>query len=374
MLSKRLARLVLLQSLILGGLAPALGQGFQVERKNPPAAAAAGPFTSLEGRFSIALPRQISGFKGIAFETPKGEVTAGDSYSWRLAGAHYEVGYIDKSKTPRADADTGELVLAFAEGVAAQAAAQQGKVLSNREITASGLPGREVRLELPQMHLISRVVGAGDRIYQLTAVLKKDAEMLAAAGKILDSFRVLSVAEAQAAIRKSVEAATPDPLPQEPVAARPKSDAEDEGLRGKVKTVFTESEDLSGTWSVQGRKPSSMEYYDGRGNLTKRESYDYKGNPSDITVYGYLGGERVSDIGTIQREYNPPPIMVGSAPGAAKPKRDPRYTYKFKFKYDDAGRLLEKSWFMSDGEPWLRYVYDYKGNRKEKLVYSADGS
>ncbi len=256
----------------------------------------------------------------------------------------------------------------------AQAAAKEGKVLSNGEFTTSGLTGREVRVEFPQMYVVNRVVASGDRIYQITAVLKKDPQTLEEVNKALNSFRVLTAAEVEAAVRKNVEAASPAPLPQEPVVKRPKSDAGDEGLKGKVKTVFTESEDLSGTWSVQGRKPSSMEYYNEQGNLTKRESYDYKGNLDDITVYGYLDGERVSLIGSIGHEYNPPPMMVASAPGAAKPKYDPRYSYKFKFKYDGGGRLLEKAWYMSSGEPWLRYVYNYKGNQKEELVYSADGS
>jgi hypothetical protein len=352
-------------------------QGFQAEAKNPPAPAApkrAENFTSLDGRFTIGLPQQISGFTGITFDTPKGKVTAGDSYSWRLEGAQYEVSYIDKSKTPRASADSKELVRVLSEGVVGQAAAKEGKVLGNGEITASGFFGREVRAEFPQMYVINRVISAGDRIYQITAVLKKDPHTLEVAVKVLDTFRVLTVADVEAAMRKNVEAATPAPLPQEPAAKRPKSDAGDEGLKGKVKTVFTESEDLSGTWSVQGRKPSSVEYYNEQGNLTKRESYDYKGNPSDITVYGYLGGERVSLIGRIGHEYNPPPMMAASAPGAAKPKDDPRYSYKFKFKYDDGGRLLEKAWYMNGDELWLRYVYNYKDNQKEELVYSANGS
>jgi len=281
---------------------------------------------------------------------------------------------MDKSKTPKASADSKELMRAISGGVVAQAAAKEGKVLNNGEVSASGLPGREVRVEFPRMYVISRVVAAGDRIYQITAVLKKDPQILDAANKVLDSFRVLSTAEVEAAMRKNVAEATPDLLPQEPVTRRPKSDAEDEGLKGGVKTVSTESEDLSGTWSAQGRKPSSMEYYNEQGNLTKRESYDYKGNPSDITVYGYLDGERVSLTKSIQREYNPPPMMAASAPGEAKPKYDPRYSYKFKFKYDESGRLVEKALYMSSGEPWLRYVSNYKGNQKWKLVYSANGS
>lgn len=266
MFSKRLARFSFLASLILSCSALSHAQGFQIESKNPPpATASSGTFTSLEGRFTIALPQQISGFSPVSFQAPQGRVTVGDSYSWQLDGAQYEVGYVDKSKTPQASADSRDLMRVLSEGVVAQAAAKEGKVLSNGELTASGLPGREVRLEFPQMYVIIHVIAAADRVYQITAVLKKDPQTLEAATKALDSFKVLTPADVEAAMRKKVEEATPEPLPQEPVAPKAKSDAEDAGLRGKVKTITEEREDLSGTATVQGRRPSSVSYYNERG-------------------------------------------------------------------------------------------------------------
>jgi hypothetical protein len=178
-----------------------------------------------------------------------------------------------------------------------------------------------------------------------------------------------------ATVRKEQAAkAQPSPLPQEPVVPRIGSDAQDEGLRGRVKTVFMESKDLSGTWTVQTRKPNSMDCYNERGNLTKKESYDYKGNLSEVTEYGYLDEARVSNRESIRHEYNPPPMVIGPPAGGAKPKYDPRYSYKFTFKYDDKKRLTEKTWIGNDGKLWLRYVYNYSGNQREELVYSADGS
>jgi hypothetical protein len=120
-----------------------------------------------------------------------------------------------------------------------------------------------------------------------------------------------------------------------------------------------------------------MEYYNERENLTKRESYDYKGNLSDITVYGYLDGARVSSRKSIEHEYNPPPMMIASPSSEARPKSDPRYSNKFTFQYDDQKRLIEKSWLMNNGQLSIRYVYKYSGNpanQRDELVYSADGS
>jgi YD repeat-containing protein len=193
--------------------------------------------------------------------------------------------------------------------------------------------------------------------------------------KALDSFRLLTQADVEAAKQKKIDEATPEPLPQAPAVRRPKSDAEDEGLKGRVKIVVTETQDLSGTWAVGGRKPSATDYYDEGGQLTKRVLYDYKGNLSEVALYGYLDGERVRNGKSVSYEYDPPPMMMPAAPaGQPAPKRDPRYSWKFKYKYDERGRLVEEDWYSNDGKLWLRYVYKYEGDKKEELVYSEDGS
>jgi hypothetical protein len=165
-----------------------------------------------------------------------------------------------------------------------------------------------------------------------------------------------------------------NPLPQEPVAERARTDAEDNNLHGSVKTVYQEREDLSGSAS-EGRRPNSMEYFNNHGNLTKTELYDYKGNLSDVMLYGYIDGARVMTRKTIEHEYDPP-LGVGTAepPGAAKPKVDPRYSNKITFKYDDQKRLIEKTWFLNNGNLTLRHVYKYSGNQLDHLVYTPDGS
>lgn len=374
---KYLARYTSLLILFITCSVLTLAQGFKVESKNPPKATGSETFTSLDSRFSIALPQQVSGFGPISVDTPKGKTTIGSSYMWRLEGMQFQIGHVDYSSAPNASGDPKAVIGSVAGEVAAETVKKGGKLVSNAEVQFQGGVAREVRVEFPDgSMLVNRVLAANRQLYQVLVTFKKDPKLEESAAKILDSFRALSPADADAAIRKRVEEATPSPLPEEPAAKRPKSDAEDEGLNGRVKTVFTESEDLSGTWAVQRRKPSLMEYYDERGYLTKRESYDYKGNPSDITVYGYLGGERVSKIGSVSYEYNPPPMMVAgpSGPAGPEPKSDTRYTYKFKYKYDDKGRLAEKAWLHNDGMPWLRYVYNYKGKQREELVYSANGS
>ncbi|MDX6614431.1 MAG: hypothetical protein QOD75_3617 [Blastocatellia bacterium] len=242
------------------------------------------------------------------------------------------------------------------------------------EISLQGYPGREVRLEFPDGYTITRFFIANDRIYQITASLSlasKNRQM--APLRVLDSFRLLTQSEVEAGFKQKIAEASPKPLPQAPVAKRLKSDAEDENLKGKVRTIFSESEDLSGTWVVAARKPVLMKYFNESGNLIREERYDYRGNPWELTVYGYVKGQRVSDHKSISYEYNPPELIMESAAVGKKTKREPEYFYKYNYKYDDQGRLKEETMSFSDGKLWSRTVYSYQGNQRTALDYGENG-
>lgn len=368
---KGLTQYLLSLTVFIACSVPGFAQGFRVESKSPAPPAGSETFTSLEGRFRITLPKQISGYTPQSANTPEGRIE-GSMFNWNTAEGMFIVGYTER---PEAVETMGKRALDILRDSAIAGTQGKGKLLGETDITLEGHPGRELRVEFPDGFGIARMYLVGRRIYQAIGILptaKKAQEP--AVLKILDSFKLLSPSEVEAELKRKIDAATPTPLPQAPVARRPRSDAEDDGLKGRVKTVLTETQDLSGTWAVGGRKPSSMDYYNEQGNLIKRESYDYRGNPSEITVYGYLDGDRVSNSGSLEYEYNPPAVMISAPAGGPKPTYDPRYSYKLKYKYDDQGRLREETWYGSDGKLWLRYVYNLKGNQKEALVYAADGS
>ena len=376
-----LRRLLTLALINVCAVALAHAQGFQVERKNPRPSAnsSAEVFTSLDARFSVALPRKVSGFSPITLDTPQGRITAGETYSWRLNEAQFEIGYLDLPKPPESAAVARAALRKFADDIAAGVSAQGGKVAARTDITLTGYVGHEMKLELPRAYAINRLYAVGGRIYRLSSVsTRKDApEFQETATLTLDSFRILSLDEVVVERQRRIEAATPRPLPQEveQAARKLKSDAEDEGLKGRVKTVFVERQDLSGTWTVQRRKPSQMVSYNEAGNVVQKADYDYKGNLFQIRAYGYIDGERASNDKTIENEYDPPAMIIASREGESNNKYDPRYRFKYKYKYDDGGRLAETAWYGNSGKLWLRYVYHYKGvSERETLVYSEDGS
>ena len=342
-------------------------------QREAPSVVGARTFVSNEGRFSIALPG-VNGFGSLTIPTPFDEAK-GDLYQWRTREATFGIGYADASQP----LDQPEIAKTFFKSATERfnkaAISNSGSIAAVKQITLDKHPGIEQRVDLFTGTVIQRTYIVSRRIYEIVAVMKNEQRVYEnVALGVLNTFKVLSEAEVNTSLAEEAAKAEPSPLPQTPVVKRTGSDASDKGLRGRVRTVLTESQDLSGSWSVQGKKRNSFDTYNEQGNTLRSELYDYKGNLDSITVYGFIDGSRVSASQSIEREYNPPPmIAVGPPPGAPTKRPDPRYGYKYEFKYDDKKRLIENTWLQSSGEVWLRYVYKYNGNRKEKLVYSEDG-
>ncbi|HEV7859850.1 MAG TPA: hypothetical protein VGO91_14635, partial [Pyrinomonadaceae bacterium] len=366
---KRLARFSLILTLLLGCSVLSYAQGFRIESTLPPPLGSE-TFTSLDGRFSIALPKQFSGYQPKSTNTPAGRIEA-VLYTWETASGKFGVAYIDR---PEPLESVGKAVMdSFRDNFVAKAGSGKGKLIGETELSLDGYVGRELKIEFPDGLYLFRMYLVKQRMYQTSVMIPNDKRAQAeTAAKALASFKLLTPADVEAEMKRKIAEATPGPLPQEPVAQKLKSDAEDDGLKGKVKTIFSDEEDLTGTWTVIGRKPHARAYYNERGNLTKEEAFDYRGNVSNITVYGYIDGERASKYGYIQYEYDPPPMMMPAAPGQPKPIHDKRYTNKYRYKYDDKGKLIERLNYGNDGKLRSRYVYLYNGNQKEGQYYSDD--
>ena len=365
-----LARLSLLMVLLLSALVISSAQGFRVESKSPIALTGSESFSSLDGRFSISLPRQISGYTPEVIESPAGRIES-VRYDWNLADGVFFVGYLTRP----------EKTLGYANKTVLDnirnsiLSASRAKLASETEIKLLEYGGRELKLEFPNGFAIARIYVVLNRVYQVIASLPssfKSHEPVTAL-RILNSFHILSPTEIDTELKRKVAEAGPSPLPQAPVVGKFKSDAQDEGLRGRVKTVNAESEDLSGTWMVSARKPTSMKHYNQLGNLTESDSFDYRGNPFEITVYGYVNGFRVSNVNEVEYEYNPPPIVVAGPPAKSKVKSDPAYRYRHMYKYDEIGRLNEELTFESNGRPLTKIAYVYSGNQKQELTYDDEG-
>lgn len=166
---------------------------------------------------------------------------------------------------------------------------------------------------------------------------------------------------------------TPPPLPQKPVVKRLTSDAQNDNLRGKVKSVIVEKESLTGYSQKYGRVYSSIADFDTQGNYLKQVEFESEGRPVEIAVYGYIDNQRVSRSNYITYDdfFRTDSSGANSQEGNTT-KPDTRYELKYEFRYEN-GKLSERQVFNNRGSKKLRYVYNYKGNQIERLSYMADG-
>jgi hypothetical protein len=330
------------------------------------------PFVSLDGRFSVALPKSTQGFAPLSPKQTR-TTSTGQQFTWKFAEAEVVGFYLDNPDS----ALTGSAaeLARIAEQVKARMAAKfpNGKVVSEGRAASDSLPYYFFVYDAgPAGFISTHLFLSGKRVYQFSAGFR-DRSVEDRFSRAVATFRLISQADVDEAIKRKYEEMKPPPLPQSPVVQRLTTDAQDAGLKGKIKKVVTETEDSSGTWSVQGRKPSSVSYYDENGSLTQRDAYDSQGHPFQVTVYGYIDGKRVSNSKITTYEYDPPPMMAPrSSSSEPEQKRDPRYEYSFEYKYE-AGKLIERQMIYNNGKKGMRYVYKNSPNQVEELVYTEEG-
>ena len=178
-------------------------------------------------------------------------------------------------------------------------------------------------------------------------------------------------------LAQKIRDATPAALPQTPVVEKLRSDAQDENLKGKVKSVIEDTLQAGKT----KRERSSERYFNETGNLLREISYE-DGYPTLVTVWGYIDGKRVSKAGYVEyAEGERPPsddivAVMDEEQEAINPNtpRDSRYGSQFTYKYDEKGRLIEKWTYQNNGEVWSHTKYVYTKNQREVSSYGRDGS
>ena len=85
---------MLLLTLTLVNAASVFAQDFSVESKTPPPVVGSGTFVSLEGKFTIALPQGMHGFRPLSVNTAAGRAS-GDAYTWMMKEGSFIAGYVD---------------------------------------------------------------------------------------------------------------------------------------------------------------------------------------------------------------------------------------------------------------------------------------
>jgi hypothetical protein len=187
--------------------------------------------------------------------------------------------------------------------------------------------------------------------------------------KLFNSVKYFSVKET---VEKRMEMATQKSLPQSPTIKLTQTDAAHNNLKGLVKSVRLEAEDVPTLVGTGVRRITSDETYDKEGNLLKSFWFQDAGYPTSVRIYGFVGGSRVSDSEKI--DYDTTLSIMAAGQGNVKlPPPDPRYEDRYEYKYDDSKRLIERKEYNNRGKLSGIYTFTYKDNVMEEKWFGADG-
>lgn len=154
------------------------------------------------------------------------------------------------------------------------------------------------------------------------------------------------------------------------VAQKRLTDAEDYGLKGKVKEVSNERAEVEwkdGKWKATVQTVTGVSTYDHKGRQLTHKSYSFG---MSSTVYLEIDGVRAMKSQVTQDSSAPPPMPLPAGKNTHKP--DPRYDIKYLDTRDEKGRLKEKVLVNNDGRvlSLLTYKYDEQGNQIESAQWS----
>jgi YD repeat-containing protein len=178
-------------------------------------------------------------------------------------------------------------------------------------------------------------------------------------------------------VQKKIAAATPPALPQSPGDGRIRSDAQDENLRGKVKSVATRRAD-NASRDYPKRKLVREDFYNEAGNRVR--GIDWSDDwPTAVTVFGYIDGMRVSRGGIVEYAAGERPPTEGCVPlvhsivEPEQPVGDTRYGTRWVYKYDGRGRLVEEIHLNNRGATLTRTVYNHETDTRRVVSHFAAG-
>lgn len=331
-----------------------------------------GSFSSSEAGFSVDLPKRTGGFSGVT----------GIEHNWRLTEGFYVAGRVERETAPATQAESEEQLIKIIDQTFVTFARDlfiaPPQVLKAEPTRTKfqGYEGLQARITMPDTICIIRVFWVENKIYKVGVVLTTEQQKHeTAALKVFDSMKIADKIDLDQFFKQLIAKNTPPALPQTPAVKKLKSDAEDENLKGKVKSIFQQSKFTKGERAGTPPQKDSESYYNETGNLTRQVFYDdTNGYPYQIRNYGYLDGNRVSVSKMIEHEIilqSMPPPMMGSV--ARKVVRDERYDDKYVVKYAPNGDLLEKIYYDNAGKIRLKWIYQRKGETIVGTAYDSAG-
>lgn len=151
-----------------------------------------------------------------------------------------------------------------------------------------------------------------------------------------------------------------------------------EGFKGKVKTVTIEEAELvkkAEKFVELKRKMKEVIEFNESGFL--KEKIDYERGSKD--TFQFIDGYKTIKASYFQRpdsEDSCRTSITALAIDQSNESTDSRYNTRFKYKFDEAGRVKEEIIYLSSGDLWLREVFshDSKGLRNKIARFEGNGN
>lgn len=187
--------------------------------------------------------------------------------------------------------------------------------------------------------------------------------------KLFNSVKYFSVREAA---QKRMVTLTQKSLPQTPALQLTQTDAALNNLKGRVKSVRLEAEDVPVMVGKQERRIRTDETYDSSGKLLKSFWFQDSGYPTSARIYGFVNGARVSVSGANEDEEG---FGLGSAQQSEikLSPLDSRFDERYEYKYDGSKRLIERKEYNNRGTLSRIFTFIYKDDLMEERWFSPDG-
>lgn len=246
-------------------------------------------FVSVYGGFSINLPKITTITRGFR-DTETRPPSSGTIYAWDTGAVVYTVRY--SSPPPGSARSTSDKIRLEYENRAVRETVKQygGTILSEKDADFGHGSGTEILAKIGTGTMTARnFVAKGGHAYSLQAIAR-DPKYDAEARRLIGTFALI---DGERIIEEKVAILTPEGFPEtsERIWA---PDRSAENLRGPVKQVTERRESLSAGNSTGGVLHSSRMAFSADGSQTSAVRFDSAGMPSEVEVFGFEEGSRVS--------------------------------------------------------------------------------
>ena len=321
-------------------------------------------FEHIDCGFSFPFPGKFTQSTSIDY-SPYRELGQGLINRFAGSAGFYDIGCIDLDDPPRKMPK--DRLIALLNSMTKSYLVDSSEFIALPTTSVSGREIYEFETKADFLRRIKYILRGNQVLIFLAG--STDAHGIEESLKLLNSVKYFSVKET---VEKRMKTATRKSLPQSPALKLTQTDAAHNNLKGRVKSVRVEAEDVPVLVGIADRRLVSDDSYDEAGNLLKSFWFQDSGYPTSVRIYGFVGGARVSDSKEI--DYDTVFGISVAAQGDVKlPPPDPRYEQRYEYRYDNSKRLIERKEYDNRGDLESIYKFTYKDDWMEEIWFDSDG-